>query len=158
MDLPWLSWLLKLGLHPGIRLVFMRWESNGEKGGPWVVPVMFFCIWRRVPGGAWIHWEHEDLPFSPEDDPRELKMQSFSRLLVKGIACLLQEFFCSVVQATKSLSTFCLLDENHNSVVMINTSSILYAKNLFKYFRYFNSLSLQGTLWGRHELLSPFSR
>lgn len=33
MDLPRLSWVLHLGLYPGTGLVFMGWESYGEKGG-----------------------------------------------------------------------------------------------------------------------------
>lgn len=54
-----------------------------------MVPVMFFAYEGGWVGGARFHWEHEDVPFSPEEYPGELKMTSISGLLVKGIGCLL---------------------------------------------------------------------
>lgn len=85
------------------------------------------------------------LPLQKGTPESTLKIQSISGLLVKGILRLLQQF-CFVEQASKSQYTFCLLDENHNSIIIMNTSSIPSAKSHFKFFKYFNYNSLQGTL------------
>lgn len=118
-----------------------------------MAPGMFFCILRRAHGGGgggggkqgFTGSKRTYLSLQKGTPKSTLKMQSISGLLVKGNLRLLQRF-CFVVQATKCQCAFCLVDENHNSIVTINTSSLLSAKNHFKFLRYFNSHSLQGTL------------
>lgn len=66
------------------------------------VPATFFAYEGHGGGEeeAGFYWEYDDLPFSPRECPRELKMQHISGPLVKGILCLIPSaaaiLFCSV--------------------------------------------------------------
>lgn len=91
------------------------------------MPVTFFA-YEGVGEGRrkqdFTSWEYDDLSLPPRGCPRELKMLQGCLSKVPSVLFPRQQRFCFVVSVTESQSTSCLFDENHSSIVMINTSSI----------------------------------
>lgn len=91
MDLTKLSWVLKLGLYPGMELVFGGLESNAERERALRGCQLRFLHMKGMGEGKRKQGFTGSMMsyLSLRECPRELKMQHISGLLVKGILCLI---------------------------------------------------------------------